>query len=202
MGIWYLTNEFQKLLEPPGTVVDFPPYVPPTAENTDDEEDRKPVPPPNPKPKPIPFPIPQPDKPDPKEDECDECKYTIDENHLFYPDTTTIPGQISGFHSTARTIEDIDYYWVSPPDFDADFEPFYTEFGIPEKPEFGTKFSTFFPINLTDTGVLELIGEAYVKDGCKPSGFWSAAVTNPLTGQGMGVQGTVQNHHILTAFPS
>ncbi|MEM7758756.1 MAG: FG-GAP-like repeat-containing protein [Cyanobacteria bacterium P01_A01_bin.40] len=202
-AISYLVYDtIQKFVEDsPGTQT-FPRN--PTAENTDEDKDRKRVPAPKPDPKPIPFPFPfpEPPNPDPNEEECDECKYTIDENHLFYPDTITVPGQISGFHSTARTIEDIDYFWVDPPSFDADFEPFNAEFGIPEKPEFGSKFSTFFPMNLTDTGVLELIGEAYIKDGCKPSGFWSAAVINPLTGEGMGIQGTVQNHHILTAFPS
>ena len=41
-------------------------------------------------------------------------------------------------------------------------------------------------MNLTDTGVLELIDEAYVKDGCKPSSFWSAAVQQAVINTNQG----------------
>jgi RHS repeat-associated protein len=157
-----------------------------------------------PLPRPVPpvtRPTPSPDPNCPKiEEEIKPCKFSIDEQHLFHPDTRS--GRLSGFHSTSRTLEGIDYSWDVPPNFDAEFEPFEAYFSIPNQPQLGSKFSTFFPIKATDFAVLEAIGEAYIKSDCQPNGAWSAAVKNPVTGQSMGVQGTVLNHFILTAFPS
>jgi RHS repeat-associated protein len=137
---------------------------------------------------------------DPNDCEKKTCNFSIDEQHLFHPDTRR--RKLEGFHSTARTIESIDYNWESPPNFEADFEPFGAYFTIPGQTQFEPKFSTFFPINATDFAVIEAIGEAYIKSGCIPTGVWSASVHNPVTGEAMGIQGTVQNHVILTAFPS
>jgi hypothetical protein len=179
-----------------------PPIAPPLNIPTDfpkpiSKKRRKPNPKTNPKPEPIDFSPPE----NPNPEECKKpCEFSIDEYHLFHPDTRS--GNLQGFHSTARTIETIDYNWESPPDFEADFEPFGAYFTIPGQTQFEPKFSTFFPINATDFAVIEAIGEAYIKSGCIPTGVWSASVHNPVTGEAMGIQGTVQNHVILTAFPS
>ncbi|MGK7935607.1 MAG: EndoU domain-containing protein [Xenococcaceae cyanobacterium] len=130
------------------------------------------------------------------------CNYTIDEFHIFNPDIRS--GSLQGFHSTDRTIEGFDYEWVRPitdPDA-ADFETFSAEFRIPSLPSFGTKTSSFFPRNLSDTQVLNLIGEGYIQSGCRPTGDWRATVTNPLTLEPMPIEGAAVNNFIITAFPS
>jgi RHS repeat-associated protein len=131
----------------------------------------------------------------------DNCEYSIDEHHLFYPDTRF--GGVTGFHSTARTIEGIDYYWITePPMFEADYEPFSARWGIPETQLVKVLPSSFFPMKLTDSQVLKLIGEAYIKGGCPASGAWSGAVINPLIGEPIAIQGTVLGHYIKTVFPA
>jgi hypothetical protein len=126
------------------------------------------------------------------------CVYDVDQEHLFYPDLRF--GGVTGFHSTARTSPGIDYYWITEPAFDADFEEFGATWGIPDTSL--TKYSSFFPLLLTELGVLEVIHEAYIKAKCPPSGSFSQSVINPLTGQSMGIGGTVFNHYIKTVFPS
>jgi hypothetical protein len=162
--------------------------IPPESSTTPTPEPTKtptPSPAPQPKPTPIPAPVPNPNK-------CkDDCPYEIDDYHIFYPDTRS--GSLEGFHSTARTIEGRnagDYYWVTePPDDEADYEPFSAEFGIPNQPQWGTKTSSFFPMFLSDTIVLDLIAEAYIKSGCRPSGNWRATVINPLIIQPITITG-------------
>ncbi|MBP0031513.1 RHS repeat-associated core domain-containing protein, partial [Roseofilum sp. Guam] len=130
-----------------------------------------------------------------------KCEYTIEEQHLFYPDRRF--GGVTGFHSTARADKEGAttplYEWVTEPDEYADFEPFYAIWKIP-----GTdlqKGSSFFPIGFDEDEVLKVIGEAYEKK-CIPSGAWSDTAINPITGETFYIQGTVASHHILTAFPS
>ncbi len=128
------------------------------------------------------------------------CRYRIDEDHIFFPQIRG--ARITGFHSTARAIEDRnngDYYWVTNPPDEAEYEPFRARFGIP-----GTNLereSDFFPIDLSDREVLNLIGEAYVKSGCRATGFWNASVTTPFTGITITIYGEARNHVIETAYP-
>lgn len=127
------------------------------------------------------------------------CPYTIDDFHIFYPDTRR--GKLEGFHSTALADPRRDYYWVTPPGPNSDRNPFSARFGIPGQPQFGTKVSSFFPTNLFENQVLDLIGEAYIKSGCNPTGDWSAVVTNPETTQPMTIAMTTVNYEIRSAFP-
>ncbi|MEC4896326.1 MAG: RHS repeat-associated core domain-containing protein, partial [Oscillatoria sp. PMC 1051.18] len=127
------------------------------------------------------------------------CPYRIDENHIFYPDTKS--GSLEGFHSVARTIEGIDYSWVTEPPDEMEFEPFFAKFEIPDQPEWGDKNSTFFPTWLRDQEVLNLIGEAYIKSGCRPSDDWEAIVISPITRSPMRIRGGAINYFIKTAFP-
>lgn len=130
------------------------------------------------------------------------CNYTIDEFHIFNPDIRS--GSLQGFHSTDRTIEGFDYEWVSEiTDEDAaDFETFSAEFRIPSQPSFGTKRSSFFPRNLSDTQVLDLIGEAYIQSGCRPTGEWRATVFDPVTFFDIPIEGVAVDNFIISAFPS
>lgn len=130
------------------------------------------------------------------------CNYTIDEFHIFNPDTRS--GSLKGFHSTDRTFERQDYFWVRPitDPLAADYETFSAEFGIPNQPQFGTKVSSFFPRKLPDTEVLRLIGNGYIQSGCKPTGEWNAIVINPLTGLQMPLRGYAFNYLITSAHPS
>jgi hypothetical protein len=86
--------------------------------------------------------------------------------------------------------------------FEADYEPFSARWGIPETQLVKVLPSSFFPMKLTDSQVLKLIGEAYIKGGCPASGAWSGAVINPLIGEPIAIQGTVLGHYIKTVFPA
>jgi RHS repeat-associated protein len=125
------------------------------------------------------------------------CKYTIDENHIFYP--VVYPDRLAGFHSTARAIEGVNYEWVTQPPSNADDYPFSAEYKVLDKEL--TKISSFFPIDLSDFSVLEIIGDAYVKGGCIPYGSWTGVGTDLFTGVTLPVEGYVRNHHITTAYP-
>ena len=133
-----------------------------------------------------------------------DCNYVIDEFHIFNPDTRS--GTLTGFHSTARlrNLEQVAYDWVRPiTDIDAsNYETFSAEFFVPDRPDLPSKTSSFFPQLLRDTEVLGLIGQGYIKSGCKPTGDWRATVTNPLTGWQMPIEGFAQNYLITSAFPS
>jgi RHS repeat-associated protein len=150
-----------------------------------------------------------PSEPVPDPNDCQEekpCRYTIDEHHLFYPDRRF--GGVTGFHSTFRadrvaTNENGIYYWITKLDWDAEFEPFWAKWGIPDTTLIKEEGSSFFPIDMEDDEVLKAIGKAYIEDGCRANGAWSETTTNPITNnEDLGIQGTVLNHHILTAFPS
>jgi RHS repeat-associated protein len=130
------------------------------------------------------------------------CRYAIDEDHIFFPDTRF--GGVTGFHSTYRadmSAEETEHYeWVGKePEWDAEYEPFYATWKIPNTNL--QKESSFFPIGMDDYMVLDLIGKAYVQDGCKQNGPWSGFVKNPQTGETISIQGTVLNHLIQTAYP-
>jgi hypothetical protein len=198
--LWYNVNQ---LLNPPDKTL-----TPPPQDTQTDSDPTPQAPPPNPRkdpePKAPPQPEPKPDNPNCDDDKDEEeCKYKIDEFHLFFPDTRS--GNLQGFHHVTpegRALEGIHYEWVNePPEYEADYEPFTATFRIPNQPQWGTKTSSFFPMLLSDTQVLGLVGEAYVKSGCKPSGDWRATVTNPLINQSMAIEGGATNYFVKTAFP-
>jgi hypothetical protein len=156
-----------------------------------------PTPTPSPSPSPSPSPTPSPTPPP-------DCDYTINEHHIFFPETNN--GIITGFHSTYRadrSAEREEYYWVKEPDYpDANYEPFTAAFGIPEQQSLGTKISSFFPLSLDDSEVLNIIGEAYIKSGCPANGTWVESVGNPLIdGVLITIEGAVRNYVITTAYP-
>ncbi|MGD2183420.1 RHS repeat-associated core domain-containing protein [Lusitaniella coriacea] len=129
------------------------------------------------------------------------CRYAIDENHIFKPNVNDY-GELTGFHSTYRADRSAIevYHWVTEPPHSADYLPFSARFTIPNSTL--EKTSSFFPLDIEDDGVLEMIGEAYVKGGCIPTGPWTGHGTDPYTGITLPISGHVVGHVIKTAFPA
>ena len=199
VGIWYYNNQLQRQLD---RLIDSP-YVPPTAENTDEEPK---APPPNPSPKPVPVPIPEPSNPDPNKEECDdECLFDIDEEHIFYP--VVYSNRLSGFHHAASdgstAIEGIHFEWTTTTPSNADDFPFSAEYTIPQNRTL-TKTSSFFPRDLLSSSVLEIISDAYVKT-CVPNGWWTGVGIDSFTSVTFPVEGYAKPNGkiniIKTAYP-
>ncbi|MGB3533789.1 MAG: hypothetical protein WBA13_09760 [Microcoleaceae cyanobacterium] len=130
--------------------------------------------------------------------EENNCNYTIDEDHIFFPSVRV--GELSGFHSTARAIETVHYEWVTEPPENAYDEPFTAKSRVPSHPSL-EKVSSFFPIDLDDYGVIDMIGNAY-EQKCIPTGAWDGIGIDPFTGITFRIEGFVKNHHIKSAFLS
>jgi Bacterial EndoU nuclease len=128
------------------------------------------------------------------------CEYTIDEEHIFYP--VVYPNRLAGFHSTYRADQSAEevYYWVTEPPADADYMPFSAEYGVPSQQNLD-KSSSFFPIDIDDHGVLEIIGKAYVNGGCPQNAYWNGIGSDSFTGITIRVEGYAENHRIKTAYP-
>lgn len=125
------------------------------------------------------------------------CRYTIDEDHIFFP--VIYPDRLAGFHSTARAYEGVNYEWVDRPPANADDVPFSARYKVPDN--VSIKRSSFFPMDLPDFSIIDIIGNAYVTGGCVPYGRWTGVGTDPFTGVTLPVEGYVNNHRITTAYP-
>jgi RHS repeat-associated protein len=133
------------------------------------------------------------------------CRYEIDEDHIFYPDTRS--GSLEGFHSTAVTEMGYDYEWLDERQIPSTAwtHPYEAVYYLPGNPTV-LKKSSFFPESMNKKDVIEAIGEAYIKSGCKPSGDWDATITLPGANVRATVTGYVRPigniHFITTAYPS
>ncbi|MBE9178151.1 EndoU domain-containing protein [Oculatella sp. LEGE 06141] len=132
------------------------------------------------------------------------CRYEIDEDHIFYPDTRF--GGVTGFHSTALALEGYDFEWLDENQIPSSAwgSPYEATFYLPGNPE-ARKTSSFFPDIMSKDDVIKAIGEAYLKDGCKPNGDWSASIILPGANIPATVSGSVRPigniHLITTAYP-
>ena len=134
------------------------------------------------------------------------CRYVIDEEHIFYPDTRFF-GTLTGFHSTAIALEGVDFEWLDENQiprtaYESPYEATYHMVGNPK----AKKTSSFFPDIMDKKDVLDAIGEAYEKSGCKPNGDWSASIVLPGARTRATIAGSVKPigdlHFITTAYPS